>query len=114
MTELTEQDKQRIEDFITKLGWDEKGTAEFNDMMKVAEYATGYEREQQYTPGLFIYKERYIQQKQQIEKLEVERTKLRNKVIEEVITVIESEPWNPGGYQFRKLLYKKLNSLKTK
>lgn len=47
MTELTPEDKTRIEDFITKLGWDEKGTAEFNDMMKVAEYATRYEREQQ-------------------------------------------------------------------
>ena len=108
--ELTPEDKQRIKQEAAKIYIEHLDYGVTEALLKMAEYATIYERME---CGKLLNKQGSIMQ-DRIRKLEAERTELRNKVIDEITTMIKTYPWKPGGYQFRKELYEKLNSLKTK
>lgn len=136
-TELNQEDRERIEQFINKLGWENDGTAEFNDMMRVAEYENKYQREQQakalpealqearsklmYIAANAMNEDVQRQANVAWQKittvalsLEAERTELRNKIEEYRQLLLRSEMYILPTEQTNGLIADIRNSLKTK
>lgn len=108
MNELTDNDKQRIEQKARDLK--AKWMFEANIQMvlyEMAEYATKYERKQQNSELSLNEMERLNKYRNAIIKLEAERTE-QNKTIDDIIAIV-LEYCEPDH-----IVIRKLNSLKTK